>query len=539
MCEKSFTSSSNLKLHINTHSNVPKSKINCFIHECDRIYLSLETLKKHIQKTHNPEYEILKQTFPHNNFTDIYQKIKSNNYFDNSLMFIKFKNEDTLNLNHIQQEKIHYYENNNESISNKISYESEIKNVPTQKSCCSCSCKSEVSKNDKKCCSKKNKINFSTDNNFHSNKTDNKIKICQKNTIKTNSNHTIEHNNKKSTINITPNSDICIQGLQNNLQNTNSINNINNTSISLNSNNITPYNINNNFNFNINSYATSDNYFNLYFTQLNSFQKYIQSSISTLFASMIKGQQSYVDVNNINNGKDNLNNNFEEIVIKYNRKNSDPSKEDQKNILDLINVDNIKKDKMSYDSFTSISENDNKEQNTLSFNYMTNQAKNSIVNGDNSEEIVSNFNKIDVYKKSGIIKRPGNDLKEKTKSKKLKLDTHLELKPECNPNILKSTNYKDNEYPQFCIKQYFPKMPNDDVKNMKLSKQETEEHPFESFLISKCSQMCGKILVCPEFIPLNCDKYMNNQCNCVDSCQDKKEVFTYFVKNNNLSDLDF
>jgi len=57
------------------HSNAPKIKIACFIKNCNRVYFSLETLKKHIQKIHQKEYLMLKKNFKNQNFNIIYKLI--------------------------------------------------------------------------------------------------------------------------------------------------------------------------------------------------------------------------------------------------------------------------------------------------------------------------------------------------------------------------------------------------------------------------------------------------------------------------------
>ena len=60
-----------------SHLNLPRSKVFCFIHDCQRYYYSMETLKKHIQKSHEKEYEILKNNFQNKNFTQIYTALKN------------------------------------------------------------------------------------------------------------------------------------------------------------------------------------------------------------------------------------------------------------------------------------------------------------------------------------------------------------------------------------------------------------------------------------------------------------------------------
>lgn len=90
-CDKTFTSTSNLKLHIKSHLNAPKEKLYCFINDCERFYFSLETLKKHLQKSHRKEYDLLKEANDNKNFNQIYMIIKDQKNFRNNLGFINFK----------------------------------------------------------------------------------------------------------------------------------------------------------------------------------------------------------------------------------------------------------------------------------------------------------------------------------------------------------------------------------------------------------------------------------------------------------------
>lgn len=93
-CNKNFSSSSNLKQHLNIHKNVIKrKKFPCFICKCDKSYLYICTLKKHILNSHIEEYEKIKAEFPDRTFYDIFKELRTNNKFP----FVDFKIFDTTN----------------------------------------------------------------------------------------------------------------------------------------------------------------------------------------------------------------------------------------------------------------------------------------------------------------------------------------------------------------------------------------------------------------------------------------------------------
>jgi len=71
--------------------NIPKQKLYCFIRICERFYFSVETLKKHLQKSHKKEFEILKEKYINKNFNQIYFIITTHKDINNSLDFINFK----------------------------------------------------------------------------------------------------------------------------------------------------------------------------------------------------------------------------------------------------------------------------------------------------------------------------------------------------------------------------------------------------------------------------------------------------------------
>lgn len=71
--------------------DTPKEKLYCFVNFCERFYFSLETLKKHLQKSHKKEYDSLKEEYKNKNFNQIYLIIKNLSCSSNKLAFINFK----------------------------------------------------------------------------------------------------------------------------------------------------------------------------------------------------------------------------------------------------------------------------------------------------------------------------------------------------------------------------------------------------------------------------------------------------------------
>jgi len=93
ICQKAYTSSSNLNQHINIHkSKRSRSKFVCFVGDCDKSYLYICTLKKHISNYHKDEYSnILKVFEEETNFISIYKKIVKD---PQMFSFVNFKDND-------------------------------------------------------------------------------------------------------------------------------------------------------------------------------------------------------------------------------------------------------------------------------------------------------------------------------------------------------------------------------------------------------------------------------------------------------------
>lgn len=92
-CRKSFSSSSNLKQHMNIHRNIiSRHKFICFIDNCNKAYLYVCTLKKHLIYSHKNHYDEIVSNYPDKNFYDVYKKLKEDSA---KFPFIQFKNIDT------------------------------------------------------------------------------------------------------------------------------------------------------------------------------------------------------------------------------------------------------------------------------------------------------------------------------------------------------------------------------------------------------------------------------------------------------------
>jgi hypothetical protein len=96
ICEKSFTSSSNLKQHISIHkSSLKRIKYICFIEDCNKSYYYICTLKKHLIQCHLDKFKTIEEVYKDFNFYHIIENLKKNQHnLHSSLNFINFKEND-------------------------------------------------------------------------------------------------------------------------------------------------------------------------------------------------------------------------------------------------------------------------------------------------------------------------------------------------------------------------------------------------------------------------------------------------------------
>lgn len=111
-------------------------------------------------------------------------------------------------------------------------------------------------------------------------------------------------------------------------------------------------------------------------------------------------------------------------------------------------------------------------------------------------------------------------------------------------NIDLENSYSEiKKYPQLCSKNLYLDIHNLDSnpKNMSVKKIFREGSKFEeNFLDKKCIEICGDLLICPELLPINCQKYINRECDCVEKCKEKDTIYREFISSNKaITDLEF
>lgn len=120
VCEKTFSSSSNLKQHVSIHkSSIKRVKYICFIDDCCKSYYYICTLKKHLIQCHIDKFKIIEEIYKDINFYHIIKNLKKNQHIlHSSLSFIKFKenlkNEHDFEISEEENSQISYNNNINE-----------------------------------------------------------------------------------------------------------------------------------------------------------------------------------------------------------------------------------------------------------------------------------------------------------------------------------------------------------------------------------------------------------------------------------------
>ena len=96
-CNKSFSSSSNLKQHMNIHkSSLKRNKYVCFVNSCCKAYLYICTLKKHIMFAHKKSFDLLEELYKDRNFFEIFKGLRraKTEEIDPRLDFVNIKQPD-------------------------------------------------------------------------------------------------------------------------------------------------------------------------------------------------------------------------------------------------------------------------------------------------------------------------------------------------------------------------------------------------------------------------------------------------------------
>ncbi len=97
ICNKNFSSSSNLNQHKNTHYlKKNRSKYVCFVDDCMKSYLYICTLKKHVLSCHTENYNQITDIFSDKNFTHFYENNKKRRLLEENFDFVNFKNKKSI-----------------------------------------------------------------------------------------------------------------------------------------------------------------------------------------------------------------------------------------------------------------------------------------------------------------------------------------------------------------------------------------------------------------------------------------------------------
>lgn len=110
-----------------------------------------------------------------------------------------------------------------------------------------------------------------------------------------------------------------------------------------------------------------------------------------------------------------------------------------------------------------------------------------------------------------------------------------------NRNINMENNFTENKkYPQLCSKNLYLESHNVENNPRNAAGKKIIHSNEDKFLDKKCLEICGDLLICPELLPINCQKYLNRECDCVEKCKEKDSIYRDFIASNKaLTDLEF
>ncbi len=126
------------------------------------------------------------------------------------------------------------------------------------------------------------------------------------------------------------------------------------------------------------------------------------------------------------------------------------------------------------------------------------------------------------------------------------------INPSIKTNLNLESIFSQNiNYPQLCSKRLFLDIHNIDQNNNKDSisekllnindkKNKQDTQYIQKFFDKKCIEICGDLLICPELLPINCQKYLNRECDCLEKCKEKDKIYREFIQSNKaIIDLEF
>ena len=159
-------------------------------------------------------------------------------------------------------------------------------------------------------------------------------------------------------------------------------------------------------------------------------------------------------------------------------------------------------------------------------------------------DIPDSFEKNNLFLSPLSINSNFNQIKNETINNINKLTTTNDFNILPNRGFNLENNLNENKkYPQLCSKNLY--IDNHNIENnhkrAPIKRIIREGDKIEdNFLDKKCIEICGDLLICPELLPQNCQKYINRDCDCVHKCKEKDSIYREFITSNKaLTDLEF
>jgi len=168
--------------------------------------------------------------------------------------------------------------------------------------------------------------------------------------------------------------------------------------------------------------------------------------------------------------------------------------------------------------------------------------------GIKSKEVLDSFDKItDILAAINIEFPVDNKLNNKIvntnliyESKNMKENNNIHPS---NSLSLDNDFIENKKYPQLCSKNLYLESHNieSNYKPIAAKKMIRNGTKIEdNFFDKKCIEICGDLLICPELLPINCQKFINRECDCVEKCKEKDSIYREFISSNKaITDLEF